>query len=260
MSYIPFISIIGPLFDGSKYLALALGLTACGAGIGTLIFPPLLRVLINLYTWKGAVLIVGAISLNLCCAGFLLRPLKEDGRVVESTKPTSNNNPFRCKTSPFGSHLYATLCLNGVCLCFGVSIVYAHLASYASYSTGCSLEASALLYSFVGGANFVGRIVFGLIANQSKVRSVWIYQAALCLCGVATCLCPLATDYYGLVAFSVVFGFLCASIGPLTPKILIDCLGWELLARAYGYLLIFQAIGQLVGAPAAGESFGVSLE
>lgn len=110
-----------------------------------------------------------------------------------------------------------------------------------------------MLYSVVGGANFCGRVAFGLLANQKRVGSVLFYLLALGLCGLATCLCPLAVNYAGLVTYSFCFGFLSASIGPLTPKVMIDCLGSGPLASAYGYLLVFEALGQLTGAPVAGR-------
>lgn len=234
-------------------MALALGLAACGAGIGSLVFPPLLSFLIAHYTWKGALLITGGITLNLSVMGAILRPIKHP----TESKKSSLSELCRCRV--FRSPLYVTLCINNIFLCFGLSIVYVHLAAYAG-SMGCGLESSALLYSVVGGANFCGRITFGALANQKRVGSVFFYLLALGLCGVATCLCPLAVNYAGLVTYAFFFGFLSACIGPLTPKVVIDCLGSGPLASAYGYLLLFEALGQLSGAPVAGMLHNNSTE
>lgn len=266
LSYVPFISIIGPHFDGSRFLTVALGLAACGTGIGTLVFPPLLRLLIREYTWRGALLITGAIGFNLCVFGALLRPVDEPDSTKNKTSRSAGGEQScgrggsccRCRGfsdsvrfKVFRNWHYLALCLNNVFLCFGLSIVYVHLAAYAEL-IGCEAEGSAMLYSVVGAANFGGRVIFGALATRRWIGALWCYQLSLALCGVATCLCPLADDYTGLALYSAFFGFLSASIGPLLPKIMIDFLDTSSLASAYGYLLVFEAIGQLIGAPAAG--------
>ena len=53
---------------------------------------------------------------------------------------------------------------------------------------------------------------------------------------------------------NVIFGFLSAVAGPTLPSILIEFLGEENLAVAYGFLLIFEGIGSFVGPPIAGTS------
>ena len=76
------------------------------------------------------------------------------------------------------------------------------------------------------------------------------------LCGIATFLCPLLADsagYIGLCVFSVVFGLTSACIGPLIPTLIISFLDADSLASGSGYVLVFEAIGQLLGAPAAGK-------
>lgn len=55
--------------------SLATGLAECGAGVGTLIFAPLLQLLISEYGWRGALLILSAIVSNIVLCGALFRPL-----------------------------------------------------------------------------------------------------------------------------------------------------------------------------------------
>ena len=59
-----------------KRRSLATGLSLCGLGIGTIIFPPLIEILVDEYGWRGAALIVAALVLNGCVFGALLRPLE----------------------------------------------------------------------------------------------------------------------------------------------------------------------------------------
>lgn len=46
------------------------------AGIGPIIYPPLINYLLNAYDVRGCMLIIGAIALNMLVAAILLQPLK----------------------------------------------------------------------------------------------------------------------------------------------------------------------------------------
>ncbi|KAM7370278.1 hypothetical protein PAMP_009841 [Pampus punctatissimus] len=67
--------------------ALAYGIAMSGSGIGTFVLAPAVQMLIELYSWRGALLILSAFVSNLCVCGALLRPvtvLEEEG---EETPP-----------------------------------------------------------------------------------------------------------------------------------------------------------------------------
>ena len=51
LMYLPSIVIVGYYFD--KKRALATGIAVCGSGIGTFIFGPFTRILLDEYGWKG---------------------------------------------------------------------------------------------------------------------------------------------------------------------------------------------------------------
>lgn len=78
LCYTPSIAMVGCYFHRRK--ALAYGLAMSGSGIGTFILAPAVQVLIELYSWRGALLILSAFVANLCVCGALLRPitLRED--------------------------------------------------------------------------------------------------------------------------------------------------------------------------------------
>lgn len=65
-----------------KRRSLATGLAECGAGIGTLIFAPLLQFLITEYGWRGSLLVLSAIVSNIVLCGALFRPQP----ILESSK------------------------------------------------------------------------------------------------------------------------------------------------------------------------------
>uniref|UniRef100_A0A3P9MAE1 Solute carrier family 16 member 12a n=1 Tax=Oryzias latipes TaxID=8090 RepID=A0A3P9MAE1_ORYLA len=75
LSYTPAIAIVGKYFVERK--ALAYGIALSGSGIGTFILAPAVQLLIEHYSWRGALLILGGIVSNLCICGALMRPLED---------------------------------------------------------------------------------------------------------------------------------------------------------------------------------------
>lgn len=50
-----------------------------GSGIGTFILAPAVQLLIEHYSWRGALLVLGGFVSNLCVCGALMRPLQPRG-------------------------------------------------------------------------------------------------------------------------------------------------------------------------------------
>lgn len=55
--------------------ALAYGVAMSGSGIGTFVLAPVVQMLIQLYSWRGALLVLSGFVANLCVCGALLRPI-----------------------------------------------------------------------------------------------------------------------------------------------------------------------------------------
>lgn len=74
MGYVTSLVMVAFYFQEKR--ALATGLAVCGSGIGTFVFAPLFEFLIEKYTWRGSLIILSGITLNLVVCGALLRPLE----------------------------------------------------------------------------------------------------------------------------------------------------------------------------------------
>ncbi|XP_060943523.1 monocarboxylate transporter 12-B-like isoform X2 [Limanda limanda] len=61
-----------------EYLYSSLGILT-GSGIGTFILAPVVQMLIEQYSWRGALLILGGFVSNLCVVGALMKPLEPRG-------------------------------------------------------------------------------------------------------------------------------------------------------------------------------------
>lgn len=74
MIYLPSIVSVGYYFERRR--AVATGIAVCGSGIGTFIFAPLTKYLLDELDWKNAMFILAGIVFNGCVCGMLMRPLE----------------------------------------------------------------------------------------------------------------------------------------------------------------------------------------
>ncbi|XP_070783505.1 monocarboxylate transporter 12-B [Enoplosus armatus] len=87
LCYTPAIAMVGCYFRRRK--AMAYGIAMSGSGIGTFVLAPAVQVLIELYSWRGALLVLSAFVANLCVCGALLRPITLREEEVEGEEGES---------------------------------------------------------------------------------------------------------------------------------------------------------------------------
>ncbi|KAL0112519.1 hypothetical protein PUN28_012085 [Cardiocondyla obscurior] len=80
LSFPPTVYIVTQYFE--KLRGMANGLCISGSAIGTIVLPPLLQYLLDCFGYRGAVLIMGAITLNTLICGLLYHPVEEHMKIV----------------------------------------------------------------------------------------------------------------------------------------------------------------------------------
>ncbi|CAH1784631.1 unnamed protein product, partial [Owenia fusiformis] len=243
--FVPVTTIINEYFTTKR--TLAFGIVTSGFGVGTFLYPPLIDVLNKEYGWRGALLILSGIGLNICVCGALMHPFRTNNKLVVETD--KNKTVFNLKI--LKSFNFSILCFNFLMFYFGLSIVFTHLSEYSGLM-GIGETESAMLFSAYGVTNLIGKISFGVIANHPKANDLLLYTITLFICGLATVLVPLLTQYGTLLAYSGAFGLFSSTVGVLAPGIVCQMLGPDELATGYGVLLPFSAFGKLLGGPVAG--------
>ncbi|XP_063162730.1 monocarboxylate transporter 14 isoform X2 [Candoia aspera] len=89
MVYLPAVVMVGQYFQ--KRRALAQGLSTTGTGFGAFLMTALLKYLCVEFGWRNAVFIHGAVCLNLCVCGALLRPIRYKKAAPEPSRDGSNS-------------------------------------------------------------------------------------------------------------------------------------------------------------------------
>ncbi|GFO46898.1 monocarboxylate transporter family [Plakobranchus ocellatus] len=98
MQYFPTIAMI-PLYF-KKRRSFAMGIGVSGLGIGAFVYPPFLAWLEEQYNWRGAMLIISGLILNVILCGALLRPYKpEDQSSTVEVKDQTTNTSKSADTS-----------------------------------------------------------------------------------------------------------------------------------------------------------------
>ncbi len=175
--------------------ALAYGIAMSGSGIGTFILAPVVQLLIEHYSWRGALLILGGFVSNLCVCGALLRPiiLKEEeacplpvdseceygvkphivptGKAVDDKLEVDSKQ--RCLQSMQEYHFllmpdFLVLAGSFLLLASGCSLPFVYLVPYA-LDVGVGHQHAAFLMSILGVIDIVGNITFGWLTDMRYV-------------------------------------------------------------------------------------------
>ncbi|CAH1784633.1 unnamed protein product, partial [Owenia fusiformis] len=148
LAYIPATIIINDYFATKR--TLAFGIATSGFGVGSFLYPLLIEALNEEYGWRGAMLILSGIGLNICVCGVLMRPFSTHELVRES-----DNNATVFNFGIMKSLNFSILCFNYLVYHFGIAIVFTHLSEY-SLLMGIGRTESSMLFSVFGITNIVG--------------------------------------------------------------------------------------------------------
>ncbi|XP_052785306.1 monocarboxylate transporter 12-like isoform X3 [Mya arenaria] len=259
--YLPAIVSVGHYFK--KKRALATGIAVCGSGIGAFGFAPLSEFLIKKYTWKGAMMIMSAIVLNLVPIAALLRPL-EDSRSYSKRMQDSVRNKSspakKCCDFDISSTFNFELLKSPTFLVFGMSSFIDTLGSFIPFiyipdllnDKGMTSLQGAMIIAIIGITNTVVRVFVGWLADRPWADAIIIKGVALVIGGVATMFAPMYTVFSGMVTYAVVFGISVAVIVSYQSIILAELLGIEKLTSSFGLLTMCKGISAIIGAPIAG--------
>ncbi|XP_032818969.1 monocarboxylate transporter 12-like [Petromyzon marinus] len=93
LCYSPSIVMVTKYFRRRR--ALATGLAMSGSGVGTFLLAPLVQYLLDVFSWRGALLLLGAFVSNLCVCGALLRPIHLQAELEPSVGNGNNGTDAR---------------------------------------------------------------------------------------------------------------------------------------------------------------------
>uniref|UniRef100_A0A3P9CLG1 Solute carrier family 16 member 12b n=1 Tax=Maylandia zebra TaxID=106582 RepID=A0A3P9CLG1_9CICH len=268
LCYTPAIALVGCYFQRRK--ALAYGVAMSGSGIGTFVLAPVVQMLIELYSWRGALLVLSAFVANLCVCGALLRPIalqeEQCGRCshqshVPSAGQSESDSPVRSGAGDISQQDYRFLLLPdflGLAVSFlflasGCSLPFVYLVPYA-LSAGISHQHAAFLMSILGVIDIVGNITFGWLTDRRclKPHRLACYVFSVGMEGLCCLFTPLLCSFPLLVPFAMLYGYFDGAYVALIPVVTSDVVGTTYLSSALGVVYFLHAIPYLVSPPIGG--------
>ncbi|CAM4581050.1 unnamed protein product [Leuciscus chuanchicus] len=277
LTWTPTVTMLGWYFEKRRPVANALA--SAGECILTFVLTPSFQFMVDQYSWRGAMLILGALQLNLSLCGALLRPLnrhvpskelvEKDDHELELLSRThtdfsSKNSSDSKKSDPLKvkiiSYMDYTLIVNARFMVYSMFGVFAALGFFApalflvpyARSQGVEEYQAAALMSISAVLDLLGRLLFGWVANLRLVKTVHQLTVTVILLGIVLLLCPLATTFTQLALFSAGYGLVFGATVAIHITVLAEVVGVERLGSALGFFMLIRSSGGLLGPPLAG--------
>lgn len=259
--------------------AFANAMSSMGTALGLCTLPFLGNYLHTELGWRGSFLVLGAILLNCCVCGAVMRPLHP---AKHRSQPLMNHGPpppedehVKKKTgwlrtiwssllASMSKHMafdqfcnnsrYRTYSIGLTWMMLGFVVPLVYLVPYAT-ANDMEQDRAALLLSILGVVNIVVRPPFGIIINMPwfKGRHVYVFAAALLVNGLSNSICCIGPSFNVLLAYVIVFGLSMSVVGSLMFTVLMDVVEMRRFPSALGLLAVMESITLLIGPPLAGD-------
>ncbi|XP_046343993.2 monocarboxylate transporter 12-like isoform X1 [Haliotis rufescens] len=271
---------------------LVFGVSAFIANLGIMIYPPVLQLLIDIFSWRGMFLILAGVELNIIVIAAVfpgphIRPQVEtpiaqetdesnrhgdtgseinDGKtdsllhgISPKTEKTVALKDISLQTTFLENHYflksrhYYLYVLSGTLYLFGAGIILGHLSAYAMENNITDSYGAAMLYTVNALSMACGKLLHGVVITKIRMNPIKLHIFVCGIGGLATFLFLFNVPLPVLYAYMVVFGASNASIGgALMPSILLEMAGSDSFSFSVGFYTVITAMGSLIGAPTAG--------
>ena len=123
-----------------RWRGVAIGIATSGAGLGTFIYPYIIDAMTEIYGWRGSLMILSGMSLNLCVCGALQFPMPateieyDQGHFTSVISiPMSNqkstdmyNSESKRMKALFSISSFVILCISCILMSFGLILCVQH--------------------------------------------------------------------------------------------------------------------------------------
>ncbi|XP_069016161.1 monocarboxylate transporter 6 [Embiotoca jacksoni] len=271
-SFQPAVTILGHYFVRRRAFANAMSSTGTALGLCTL--PFLGNYLHTEFGWRGSFLVLGALLLNCCVCGAVMRPLQPNKRrgpplMNHGPPPTDGEKTGRLRTMRnclltfLSKHMaFDQFCNNPRYCAYAIGITWmmlgfvVPLVYLVPYATANDIEQSraALLLSILGIVNIIVRPPFGIIFNMPwfKGRHIYVFASALLVNGLSNSICCFGPSFPVLLTYVVIYGLSMSVVGSLMFTVLMDIVEMSRFPSALGLLAIMESVTLLIGPPLAG--------
>ncbi len=252
----------------TKRKGLAVGLTLSGTGFGTLIFPPLTRYIMSVWSWQSAFVVLALVSwaILLPVALFITKPAPSDaepskaqgeqkGRDIDAVGILGSPDKEWTVSEVLKNRVFLIFLGTGLACCVSHSFPLAHIVAYAS-DRGISELSAASILGTVGISASAGRLIWGATSDRIGGR-----KSVLCCIAVQTSmmfLVAFANNLWAFYLFAVAFGLFYGGVLPLYAVVSREFFGMRRFGTVYGMHSFVTSIGMGLGGVVGGYVFDFS--
>ncbi|TNN67951.1 Monocarboxylate transporter 13 [Liparis tanakae] len=258
--FTPMVATVMAHFTRRRTLVLGVGFSSIG--LSSFAFNPLFQLLVETYAWRGALLILGGLSLNIVACGALIRPRR---RAKAPEKKVESESGWSCAATlrRVSAHLELSLLLDRPYVVYtlavtllnaGYFVPYFHLVAH-SRQAGFSEYQAAFVMSAAGATDILGRVASGWFSDLGHFRLIHLLTLWTALTGLFIMLLPVSSlsgSYAALMAISLLYGFCSGALTSLVFAVVPMIVGVERMMGALGLLQLIESSGGLLGTPLSG--------
>lgn len=276
-SFQPAVAILGHYFVRRRAFANAMSSTGTALGLCTL---PILGNYLQIELgWRGSFLVLGAVLLNCCVCGAVMRPLGAprhrgqplmNPRTAQPEEDKQRKLKGRLRTllsslvAALRKHMafdlfycnlrYRVYAIGITWMMLGFVVPLIYLVPYAT-ANDMEQSQAALLLSILGIVNIIVRPPIGILFSLPwfKGRHIYVFASALLANGLSNSICCIGPTFPVLLTYVVAYGLSMSVVGSLMFTVLMDTVEMSRFPSALGLLAIMESITLLIGPPLAGN-------
>lgn len=232
-----------------KRRAGALSFLSFGLGVGMLLWAPVTALLIQQYSWRGTLLLLGGIYLNGIVLGLLLiEPGEEQLSTPLSLKKTMIRNLDKklIFTKNFFIYIFSTSLLY-----FGHLMILAYLPRKLVDIGRTKFEGS-LMVTITSAVSCLIRLIIGTIADKKYFHKTIIYFLSSFVAGITSFLTLASDSHIFYFCFSAFYGVTSGFYVALTVPVAVEVFDLKYLANVTAWTLLMAGIFMMIATTSGG--------
>ena len=238
------------------------GVIKVGTGVGMLIMPFFINILLNTYGWQNSFTVLAFIMMIfvLFFAQFLVRdPVLKSQFIDNGNKPSSGKQNETEVGLPIKSAMqtrqFWIICAVYFIILFCVYTIIIHIVQHA-IDLGIQSGTAAGVLSTVGGVSITGRLLMGGACDKIGEKSALM----ICLLFLILALCWLQVvkALWMFYLFAVVYGFAHGGFFSLVSPLIAKFFGTRSHGMLFGVVIFCSTVGGAIGPFMAGYIFDVT--
>ncbi|ELT95282.1 hypothetical protein CAPTEDRAFT_190061 [Capitella teleta] len=256
-----------------KKISLAMAINFSGIAVGHFAWAPLTSWLVEVYSWRGAVLVLAAINLH-CVAIFALLKTPEEhygpsyANLTIAKESAGSTESSTAKQKKAAHRFIPDICRQPSYIAFHMLNILFNMSYLVGMSylptryvlDGGTRQTAAFLQALVGVTMGLLRPVHGLVGDRVSRWRIWIFFVYEGLSGGALVLSALFDHFAWIATCAALFASFAAGYVVLTLPTITDLWGRDSVPHIGAHLYVDNAIAGLVLNPISGLMMDITGE